>query len=174
MNEAQRRSDTAETHTGNQLDHARRIVERIPDPELPFVTLVDLGIVRDIQIDSGVVIVRVSPTYSGCPAVQAIEASIDQQLADAGFTVRIERVLSPAWTTDWITTRGRRRLLANGIAPPNERSPSKPVLFAKSQVQCPHCGADDTRRVSEFGSTPCKAQYQCRECLEPFDYFKCL
>lgn len=162
------------THAEDGLEHARDLAHSVPDPELPFVTVADLGIVRDVRLDGGVVVVQVSPTYSGCPAVQVIEDSIEQTLTAAGFQARIERVLSPAWSTDWITPQGREKLLANGIAPPLSQSNSKTALFATVQVQCPHCGGPDTRLVSEFGSTPCKAQYQCRQCLEPFDYFKCL
>lgn len=156
------------------LNRARDLAHSVADPELPFVTVADLGIVRDVRLDGDVVVVEVSPTYSGCPAAQVIEDSIEQKLTVGGFQVRIERVLSPAWSTDWITPQGREKLLANGIAPPLQQSNSKAVLFATVQIQCPHCGGQDTRRVSEFGSTPCKAQYQCQQCLEPFDYFKCI
>lgn len=160
--------------TGSILEYARELACNVPDPELPFLTVADLGIVRDVSLDGEIVVVQVSPTYSGCPAVQVIEDSIEQELIAAGFQVRVQRVLSPAWTTDWITTEGSEKLLANGIAPPLAQSNSKSVLFASVQIQCPHCGDSDTQRVSEFGSTPCKAQYQCQRCLEPFDYFKCL
>ncbi|MEM8797194.1 MAG: 1,2-phenylacetyl-CoA epoxidase subunit PaaD [Pseudomonadota bacterium] len=145
------------------------------DPEVPAVTVADLGILRSVEIDDeGVAVARVTPTYSGCPAVLAIELAIEAALAEAGFNARIERVISPAWTTDWITEEGREKLRAFGIAPPAKTSSSIRSLFGEVQVECPKCGSGDTERVSEFGSTACKALYRCRACLEPFDYFKCL
>lgn len=157
------------------LDQARawRAAAAVPDPEVPCVTVADLGILRGVDLDDGVAVARVTPTYSGCPAVLAIELAIEVALRDAGFDARIERVLSPAWTTDWITDAGREKLRAFGIAPPEGPS-GKAALFSSPEVTCPRCGSRDTARISEFGSTACKAQYQCRACAEPFDYFKCL
>ncbi|MEO1000308.1 MAG: 1,2-phenylacetyl-CoA epoxidase subunit PaaD [Pseudomonadota bacterium] len=146
----------------------------VPDPEVPCVTVADLGILRSVRLEGGVAVAEVTPTYSGCPATLAIELAIEAALRDAGFEARIERVLSPAWTTDWITEEGREKLRAYGIAPPVGGSNSKMALFGETVVACPLCGSEDTERVSEFGSTPCKAQYRCRSCREPFDYFKCL
>jgi ring-1,2-phenylacetyl-CoA epoxidase subunit PaaD len=134
----------------------------IPDPEIPVLSITDLGIVRGFASDPPRV--RVSPTYTGCPATVAIEMAIREALDANGFQdVHIERVLFPPWTTDWITERGRERLHAYGIAPPG---PS-------ATATCPQCGSSDTVEVSRFGATPCKAQWRCNACLEPFDRFKC-
>ena len=134
----------------------------IPDPEIPVLTIGDLGIIRGFVGDPPRV--RISPTYTGCPATVAIEHSIREALDNAGFEeVHIERVLFPPWTTDWITKRGRERLKAYGIAPP---SPS-------ATATCPQCGSSDTEEVSRFGATRCKAQWRCKSCLEPFERFKC-
>jgi ring-1,2-phenylacetyl-CoA epoxidase subunit PaaD len=147
-----------------RVDHAAimAVLEDIPDPEIPVLTITDLGIVRGIADDPPRV--RISPTYTGCPATVAIEQAIRQALDSAGFReVHIERVLFPPWTTDWITERGRERLHAYGIAPP---SPSATAV-------CPQCGSTDTEEVSRFGATPCKAQWRCKSCKEPFERFKC-
>lgn len=143
------------------------------DPEVPCVTVADLGILRSIEMEDGVAVAKVTPTYSGCPAVLAIELAIEAALLEAGFKARIERVLSPAWTTDWITEEGREKLRAFGIAPP-VGGQSIRTLFGEIEVACPHCGSEVTEKISEFGSTACKAQYRCKTCAEPFDYFKCL
>ena len=136
------------------------VLESVPDPEIPAVSVVDLGIVREVR-DGRVII---TPTYTGCPATLAIEQSIRAALDSAGYTdIGIETVISPPWTTDWISAEGRRKLEAYGIAPPS--------LSAKAT--CPRCGSSDTLEVSRFGSTPCKAQWRCTACLEPFDRFKC-
>ena len=147
-----------------QLDEAAimAVLEHVPDPEIPVLSILDLGIVRGVASDPPRVLV--TPTYTGCPATVAIEQMIRSALDAAGFAdVHIERVLFPAWTTDWITTRGHERLKAYGIDPP---SPS-------ATAECPQCGSTDTVEVSRFGSTPCKAQWRCTACLEPFDRFKC-
>lgn len=146
----------------------------VPDPEVPCVTVADLGILRAVDIEDGVAVAKVTPTYSGCPAVSAIELAVEAALLDAGFDARIERVMSPAWTTDWITQEGREKLAAYGIAPPVAASNSVRALFGETVVACPQCGSTDTERVSEFGSTACKALYRCMACREPFDYFKCI
>lgn len=146
----------------------------VPDPEIPCVTVADLGILRSVEIEDGVAVARVTPTYSGCPAVLAIELAIENALREAGFEARIERVLSPAWTTDWISAEGREKLRAYGIAPPAKASNSIRALFGETQVACPQCGSLETERLSEFGSTACKALYRCTACREPFDYFKCI
>jgi len=138
------------------------VLGNIPDPEIPVLTITDLGIVRGFASDPPRV--RISPTYTGCPATIAIEISIREALDKAGFDdVHIERVLFPPWTTDWITLRGRERLKAYGIAPPE----------ISATAECPLCGSSDTVEVSRFGSTPCKAQWRCNSCLEPFERFKC-
>jgi ring-1,2-phenylacetyl-CoA epoxidase subunit PaaD len=147
----------------------------VPDPEVPCVTVADLGILRSVEIDDdGVAVAKVTPTYSGCPATLFIEMAIETALREAGFEARVERVLSPAWTTDWIGEEAREKLTAYGIAPPVEASGSIRSLFGETKVRCPRCGSSETKRVSEFGSTPCKAHYRCEACLEPFDYFKCI
>lgn len=140
-------------------------LSEVADPEIPVLTIVDLGIVRDVDTADGVT-VSLTPTYSGCPATEAIEASVVAALEDRGVPdVRIKRVLSPPWTTDWISNEGRDKLRIYGIAPPERRN--RPIA-------CPRCSSTTTERVSEFGSTACKASYKCLECLEPFEYFKCL
>ncbi|MEO3385467.1 1,2-phenylacetyl-CoA epoxidase subunit PaaD [Mesorhizobium sp. CAU 1741] len=146
----------------------------VPDPEVPCVTVADLGILRAVEIEDGVAVARVTPTYSGCPAVLAIELAVEAALRDAGFEARVERVFSPAWTTEWITAEGRSKLREYGIAPPARASNSIRALFGETQVDCPRCGSSETERVSEFGSTACKALYRCATCREPFDYFKCI
>ncbi|MEL6947079.1 MAG: 1,2-phenylacetyl-CoA epoxidase subunit PaaD [Pseudomonadota bacterium] len=147
----------------------------VPDPEVPCVTVADLGILRGVSVDvaSNTVTAFVTPTYSGCPAVLAIEMAVETALLDAGFQAKIERVMSPAWTTDWITDAGREKLRAYGIAPPVSGS-GKRALFDDPVVSCPRCASENTAKISEFGSTACKAQWQCRDCAEPFDYFKCI
>jgi ring-1,2-phenylacetyl-CoA epoxidase subunit PaaD len=147
-----------------QLDEAAimAVLDRVPDPEIPVLSILDLGIVRGVAQNPPRVLI--TPTYTGCPATVAIEQMIRAALDESGYReVHIERVLFPAWTTDWITERGRERLKAYGIAPP---SPS-------ATAECPQCGSSDTVEVSRFGSTPCKAQWRCNQCLEPFDRFKC-
>jgi ring-1,2-phenylacetyl-CoA epoxidase subunit PaaD len=138
------------------------VLDQVMDPEIPVVSITDLGIVRAVTVSPPRVMI--SPTYTGCPATLAIEQAIRDALDAAGFrNVFVERVLFPPWTTDWITERGRQRLKAYGIAPPNT-SPT---------AECPRCGSTDTVEISRFGSTPCKAQWQCNACHEPFDRFKC-
>jgi len=145
------------------------------DPEVPAVTVAELGILRAVDIDDqGRAVAQVTPTYSGCPAVLAIELAIEAALRQAGFDPVIERVLAPAWTTDWITEVGQEKLRAYGIAPPVVGSSSKRALFGEITVACPRCASTQTSKLSEFGSTACKAQYRCNACHEPFDYFKCI
>jgi len=156
------------------------VLENVPEPEIPVLTVVDLGIVRHVRWLKGSsgqdeLHVGITPTYSGCPATEVIRGMIAKALECKGYAgVVIEEVLSPPWTSDWLTEAGRRKLEAFGIAPP-ERSVSSPRhLFRTPVVACPRCGSHATEKVSEFGSTPCKAHYRCTSCLEPFDYFKCL
>jgi ring-1,2-phenylacetyl-CoA epoxidase subunit PaaD len=160
-------------------DQIRNWLGDVPDPEVPAVSVMDLGIVRDVRWDGDELIVAVTPTYSGCPATSVIALEIEAALRAKGIdSLRVERRLSPPWTTDWITQEGRRRLEAYGIAPPAENaggpSPFDRFLRKSLTIACPRCRSENTDRVSEFGSTPCKAQYRCRDCLEPFDYFKCI
>ena len=157
------------------LTRVWQIAQSVPDPEIPVVNLGDLGIVRDVRMDeNAIAIVSLTPTYSGCPAVKAIENDVAHALKKAGIACRIERVNAPAWTTDWISSQGREKLKAYGIAPPTGNSSDKPALFERAQPACPHCDATNTKLISQFGSTPCKAHYQCEQCREPFDYFKCI
>ena len=143
----------------------------LPDPEIPVLTLEDLGVLRWVRIDDGAVTVGVAPTYVGCPAVDVIEASVLARLQERGYQgAAVERVWSPPWTTEWISEEGKRKLKAFGIAPPASLRRGR----SAGKVACPRCGSSATTRVSEFGSTPCKASYKCGECLEPFEYFKCL
>ncbi len=151
---------------------AWEVAAAVPDPEVPCVTVADLGILRWVRMDGDVAVAGVTPTYSGCPAVLAIELAVEAALRDAGYQARIERVFIPPWTTDWITPEGREKLRAYGIAPPV--AGGKATLFGAVAVACPRCASTNTERLSEFGSTACKAQYRCRSCREPFDYFKCI
>lgn len=146
----------------------------IPDPEIPVLSITDLGIVRDVYCDTGVV-VALSPTYSGCPATDVIEASVVAALQDRGIAdVAVKRVLSPPWTTDWISEAGREKLRQYGIAPPEKGGSKRGLLHGQHAVACPRCTSENTELISEFGSTACKASYRCSACLEPFEYFKCL
>ena len=155
-------------------DDVLRWLGQIPDPEIPVLTLTDLGIIRDVAIDDEIT-VSMTPTYSGCPATEVIEQSVVDTLAEHGFeSVVIKRVLSPAWTTDWITESGREKLRAYGIAPPEGSASKRELMFGERKIPCPRCNSEDTTVVSEFGSTACKASYKCNACLEPFEYFKCL
>ncbi|UUP16178.1 Putative 1,2-phenylacetyl-CoA epoxidase, subunit D [Nitratireductor thuwali] len=153
---------------------AYRAAASVVDPEIPVVTIEDLGILRSVEVDGDTAIARLTPTYTGCPAVLAIELAVEAALRDAGFEPRVERVVSPAWTTDWITPEGREKLRDYGIAPPAKASNSIRALFGETEVACPRCGSGETARISEFGSTACKALYRCEACHEPFDYFKCI
>lgn len=157
------------------LDHAWAVLAEVMDPEVPVVSVVDLGIVRSVDWQDGHLHVVVTPTYSGCPATEVIEQDIRHALETAGFEApRLERRLTPAWTTDWIGETGRERLRSYGITPPNGSSSKRSLLGETDTICCPQCGSAETERLSEFGSTACKALYRCRECLEPFDYFKCI
>ena len=151
------------------------VLETVMDPEIPVVSVVDLGIVRDVRAGAAGFEVVITPTYTGCPATRQIEDDIRAALDRAGYhDVGLATALHPAWTTDWITPEGRDQLKAFGIAPP-EGKPGKRALFAAADpVQCPACGSRHTELVSEFGSTACKSLWRCTACREPFDYFKCL
>lgn len=144
------------------------ILGAVPDPEVPVISVVELGIVRDATVaPDGGVAVTITPTYSGCPAMEVIEQRVEAALAQRGVPATIRRVLSPPWTTDWLSEEGRRKLREFGIAPPGRRGLDLPVA-------CPRCRSLDTGRVSEFGSTPCKSAWRCNACLEPFEHFKCI
>jgi len=152
----------------------------VPDPEIPVISIVDLGIVRDVRLDADGCIVTITPTYSGCPAMQVIADAVGEALQARGIEqVRLETRLSPAWTTDWMSAAGKAALTGYGIAPPVQQAIDISGLHAGIRrraapvVACPHCQSTHTQLTSEFGSTPCKALYKCLDCREPFDYFKC-
>lgn len=161
-----------------------RWLSEIPDPEIPVISLTDLGIIRDVVWDGDTLVVSVTPTYSGCPATAVINLDIEKKLRAEGIEkLRLERQLSPPWTTDWISAEGRDKLRAYGIAPPVDGTAADGRLLARVDrlagtsnmvIACPRCGSTNTERVSQFGSTPCKASWRCKDCLEPFDYFKCI
>ena len=151
------------------------ILEQIFDPEIPVLSILDMGVVRSAVINDKKVIVEITPTYSGCPATDVIGDEIEKVLVEAGYCPEIELILSPAWTTDWITPKGRKALEDYGIAAPLSADADKEALLGnKKIVKCTNCGSTNTKLVSQFGSTACKAQFKCEDCQEPFDYFKCL
>ncbi len=160
------------------LQHIWSLLEQVNDPEVPVLTVLDLGIVRDVRIndDTQEMEIVITPTYTGCPAMDLIRMNIRMVLLREGFSnVKISQVLSPAWTTDWMSEHGKEKLKVYGIAPPNHKQlVCTPDAFQEEEaVQCPLCHSYHTRLVSRFGSTACKALYQCNDCKEPFDYFKC-
>lgn len=158
------------------IEEVREVLEAVRDPEIPILTIADLGILRDVYAGNDGIVVVITPTYSGCPAMQTIEDDILAALAAAGITAAaVETQLAPAWTTDWLSEAGRAKLHRVGIAPPVQGSSDKRSLGGKEPVvACPQCGSKDSEKISEFGSTACKALYRCTNCLEPFDYFKCI
>ncbi len=150
-----------------------KLMDEVYDPEIPVLSVVDLGIVRDIKTDQDTIEVFITPTYSGCPAMDSIAINIRMVLFKEGFSnIKITHQLSPAWTTDWMTEAGKEKLRSYGIAPPVGKSFDKKYLDGL-KVECPLCHSLNTKLVSQFGSTSCKALYRCNDCLEPFDYFKC-
>ena len=154
-----------------ETDRLFELLSSVVDPEIPVLTLQDLGVLRDISITDGEVKVSITPTYSGCPAMETMRADIESTLAAAGYEqVVVQQNLSPAWSTDWMTENGREKLRAYGIAPPISTTCSQPG----GQIQCPQCNSAEVKLISEFGSTACKSLYQCQDCREPFDYFKCI
>jgi ring-1,2-phenylacetyl-CoA epoxidase subunit PaaD len=160
-----------------EKQHIWSILESVSDPEIPVLTIQDLGIVRDVLLkDDDTVEVIITPTYSGCPAMSVIAMNIKFELLAHGFKhVKVTETLSPAWTTDWMTESGKEKLRAYGIAPPIVEARIEKLLFAAPpSVSCPLCGSKNTVLISEFGSTACKSLMRCTDCLEPFDYFKCL
>lgn len=158
-------------------------LSHVPDPEIPVISVTDLGIVRDVAWDDDTLVVTVTPTYSGCPATAIINLDIETALRARGIEkLKLTRRISPAWTTDWLTAEGREKLKAYGIAPPIDGTAADGRLVGRVNrlaggnltIACPRCGSTHTTKVSQFGSTPCKASYRCEDCLEPFDYFKCI
>ena len=148
----------------------------VEDPEIPVLNVVEMGIVRDVQLEDNKVIVLITPTYSGCPAMHAIEQDVREMLVEMHVEdFDVKTILSPAWTTDWMTEEARVKLEAYGIAPPQKGSADKNLLMGKLRdVRCPRCKSSQTAMVSQFGSTACKSLYKCEDCKEPFDYFKCI
>lgn len=166
------------------IQMVRHWLAQVPDPEIPVISLTDLGIIRGVEWQDDTLVVTVTPTYSGCPATSVINLDIEAALRAKGIQkLRLERQLSPPWTTDWITPEGREKLRAYGIAPPVDGTAADGRLAGRIArlagtsnlvIACPRCGSTKTEKVSQFGSTPCKASYRCTDCLEPFDYFKCI
>ncbi|HEX9979695.1 MAG TPA: 1,2-phenylacetyl-CoA epoxidase subunit PaaD [Flavobacterium sp.] len=151
------------------------ILQSVSDPEIPVLSIMEMGVVRSAEIINNVAEVVITPTYSGCPAMDVIGDDIKKALKESGYESKIKLVLSPAWTTDWITPKGRQALEQYGIAAPLDPEADKEALLGnKKVVKCPQCGSTNTKMVSQFGSTACKAFFQCTDCHEPFDYFKCL
>jgi len=165
---------TAALSEADLRQRAWDVASRVVDPEIPVLTIADLGVLRDVTLRDGQVEVAITPTYSGCPAMNMIALEIELALEREGFRKpKIRTVLSPAWTTDWMSEDGRRKLREYGIAPPPIGASSRRALFGVQAVACPQCGSEQTELLSEFGSTSCKALWRCKSCREPFDYFKC-
>ncbi len=160
----------------NLISEAWKVLNTVEDPEIPVISVVELGIVRDVSEHNGELTVNITPTYSGCPATQVIEDMVVEALHNAKLApFQVNTVLSPPWSTTFISAEGRRKLKEYGIAPPESESVDKKALMGEErQVTCPNCGSKNTLMVSQFGSTPCKSHFKCKDCLEPFDYFKCL
>ena len=152
----------------------RQVLAQVVDPEIPVLTIADLGVLRDVQVEGGRVVVTITPTYSGCPAMDEIRTDIRAALHESGYDVEVRTVLAPAWTTDWMSDDGRRKLQEYGIAPPGPRE-AGPVLVPlgrRPAVACPQCGSVETEELTRFGSTSCKSMWRCLSCREPFDHFR--
>ncbi|MFT6001185.1 MAG: ring-1,2-phenylacetyl-CoA epoxidase subunit PaaD [Neolewinella sp.] len=163
---------TSEVHIDERL---KPLLREVSDPEIPVLSIMDMGVVRSAVLEGKKAFVKLTPTYSGCPAMDVMAVDIKLELQKYGYEAEVELVLSPAWTTDWITPTGRASLEAYGIAVPLEPDADKAALMGGEKiVKCTLCGSQNTKVVSAFGSTACKALFQCEDCLEPFDYFKCL
>lgn len=161
--------------TDTALNIIEKLLTGISDPEIPVLSIMDMGIVRDIEINEKNVLIKITPTYSGCPAMDTIAMEIKIKLEQAGYNTIVKSILSPAWTTDWITEKGRKDLEKYGIAAPlNATLDKRALLDGERIVKCPQCNSTNTKMVSQFGSTACKALFKCEDCKEPFDYFKCL
>ncbi len=156
------------------VDEIWQLMEDVYDPEIPVLSVIDLGIIRDIKNDDSEIEVFITPTYSGCPAMDMIAMNIRIALLQNGYKkIKITQQLSPAWTTDWMTENGKQKLKSYGIAPPVGKTFDQKYLEDEIKVECPQCHSTNTKLLSEFGSTSCKALYKCNDCMEPFDYFKC-
>ncbi len=153
------------------------LLSEIPDPEIPVISIIELGVIRNVEIINDTTIsLKITPTYSGCPAMKQIEDDVRKKLSENRFTtIEIKTIFSPPWTTDWITPEAKEKLRKYGIAPPENSTEDKSWLTGKEKkIACPRCKSINTKLISQFGSTACKALYQCQDCLEPFDYFKCI
>jgi ring-1,2-phenylacetyl-CoA epoxidase subunit PaaD len=161
------------SHTRSEIF---KLISVIPDPEIPVISIQELGILREVEVRDNLVIVDITPTYSGCPAMKMIEDLIRETLYQVGIeNVKVNHVFTPPWTTDWISDEAKEKLQKFGIAPPEKTTSDKGVLLGKTKtVVCPHCGSRNTELVSQFGATACKALYKCFDCREPFEYFKCI
>jgi ring-1,2-phenylacetyl-CoA epoxidase subunit PaaD len=157
-------------------EHILSLLNEIPDPEIPVISIVELGVIREVKPDGNFIEVIITPTYSGCPAMKQMEADVRKKLTENGFEdIKISTVFNPAWTTDWMSLEARQKLQDYGIAPPEESTNDKSFLTNKPKfITCPRCKTKNTVMVSQFGSTACKALYKCHDCLEAFDYFKCI
>jgi ring-1,2-phenylacetyl-CoA epoxidase subunit PaaD len=172
VGEAQQPVGEAQQPEGAAAVRAWEVAAAVPDPEVPVLTIEDLGVLREVTVEGERAVVTITPTYSGCPAMDAIHDDVVLALTAAGFAeVEVRLTLAPAWTTDWMTDAGKQKLRAYGIAPPTGRAAAGPIRLQLA-VKCPRCGSLDTRELARFGSTSCKALYECRACLEPFDHFK--
>ncbi len=164
------------TQIGTKESEIFNLLKEVKDPEVPVLDITDLGVLRKVDLEDGLVEVTITPTYSGCPAMEMIEQEIIACLNNHGYPdVKVTTVLSPAWTTDWMSEEGKTKLKAYGIAPPEKATEDKSSIFPeRKKIECPQCNSKNTEMISQFGSTACKALYKCLDCKEPFDYFKCL
>ena len=152
-----------------------KVLENVHDPEIPVLNVVEMGIVRNVEISDDQTLVTITPTYSGCPAMDVIGVQVKKALKEAGYpNPQVKSILHPPWTTDWMTDEARKKLLDYGIAPPAKGAGKESILGNDKHVACPHCGSENTEMISQFGSTACKSQFRCKDCLEPFEYFKCI
>ena len=160
----------------NVREQILNLLSQIPDPEIPVISIVELGVIRDVKNEGAAVEVIITPTYSGCPAMKQMEDDVVKKLRANGFeAVKVTMSYSPAWTTDWLSAEAKEKLQRYGIAPPEEKTTDKSFITGMhKQITCPRCKSRNTKMISQFGSTACKALYQCEDCLEPFDYFKCI
>jgi len=166
----------SETQVLPTTDEVWAILNKIPDPEIPVISIVELGVVKDLSINGSVILVTITPTYTGCPATKFFENDITEAMKKAGFQeIKITYKYNPAWTTDWMSDESKEKLRVYGIAPPEGKTSDKNFLLGKDpNVGCPQCKSKNTKMISQFGSTACKSLYQCKDCLETFDYFKCI
>jgi ring-1,2-phenylacetyl-CoA epoxidase subunit PaaD len=154
------------------VEQVREVLAQVPDPELPVVSIEDLGILREVEVEGERVVVTITPTYSGCPAMDEIRADISRVLGEHGWSAEVRTTLSPAWTTDWMSEAGKQKLRDYGIAPPGPVQSGPVLVQLRPRVQCPQCGSGDTEELTRFASTSCKSMWRCRTCREPFDHFK--